>query len=132
MYLGDTMGELLLLYAAADVAFIGGSLVNTGGHNPLEPAALGMASVVGPYMFNFDDITRRLLEHKAIIQVADASYLASQIELLLRSPELGHQIGENAASFVKQNKGALAKLERLISDALVERHQKPKSTPTGK
>lgn len=120
VYLGDTMGELLLLYAAADVAFIGGSLVDTGGHNPLEPAALGMASVVGPCMFNFDDITRRLLECKGIIQVSDASQLASQIELLLRSPELRHQTGENAAAFVEQNKGALAKLERLIKTLMAE------------
>jgi 3-deoxy-D-manno-octulosonic-acid transferase len=118
VYLGDTMGELLLLYAASDVAFIGGSLVDTGGHNPLEPAALGIVAVVGPYMFNFQDITQGLLAQKGITQVADASQLASQVELLLRSSELRQQMGENAASFVEKNKGALTRLEQMIRDIL--------------
>ncbi len=118
VYLGDTMGELLLLYAASDVAFIGGSLVDTGGHNPLEPAALGIVAVVGPSMFNFQGITQGLLAQKGIMQVADASQLASQVELLLRSSELRQQMGENAASFVEKNKGALTRLEQIIRDIL--------------
>ncbi|MBL4865422.1 MAG: lipid IV(A) 3-deoxy-D-manno-octulosonic acid transferase [Pseudomonadales bacterium] len=60
--LGDTMGELLLLYGASDVAFVGGSLVSTGGHNVLEPLAYGVPAIVGPHMFNFQVISDLLLE----------------------------------------------------------------------
>ena len=121
VYLGDTMGELLMLYAAADVAFIGGSLVETGGHNPLEPAALGLASVVGPHMFNFADITQRLLDQKGIIQVSGAIELAGQIQQLLLSPDERQQMGEDAAAFVAENKGALLKLQQLIADVMQEK-----------
>ncbi|MEP6221516.1 lipid IV(A) 3-deoxy-D-manno-octulosonic acid transferase, partial [Marinobacter sp.] len=60
VYLGDTMGELLMLYGASDVAFVGGSLIERGGHNPLEPAAWGIPVVSGPHIFNFETIYDRL------------------------------------------------------------------------
>ena len=62
VFIGDTMGELPLFYAAADVAFVGGTLVERGGHNMLEPAALGLPVLFGPHVFNFAEISRRLLE----------------------------------------------------------------------
>ncbi len=114
VYLGDTMGELLLLYAAADVVFIGGSLIEHGGHNLLEPAALGVPSVVGPSMYNFEEITSRLLECNGIIQVNDAAQLTSSTEMLLRDANLCSRMGENAATFVENNRGALASLLCLI------------------
>lgn len=60
--LGDTMGELLFLYALSDIAFVGGSLVATGGHNPLEPAALALPVLMGPHVFNFLEISAMLRE----------------------------------------------------------------------
>ncbi len=62
VFLGDSMGELLLFYAAADLAFVGGSLVPTGGHNVLEPALLGLPVLFGPHMFNFTEAGERLLD----------------------------------------------------------------------
>ncbi len=73
---GDSMGELMALYAAADVAFVGGSLVPTGGHNLLEPAALAMPIVQGLHSFNFAALTRRFRRAGAVQEVADAQQLA--------------------------------------------------------
>ena len=77
------MGELLALYAAADVAFVGGSLVPTGGHNPLEPAALGLPMITGPHLHNFARIAGLLEEAGALTTVADAEGLASRVVALL-------------------------------------------------
>jgi len=121
VYLADSMGELLLFYAVADVAFIGGSLVKTGGHNLLEAAALKVASVVGPEMFNFAEITRYLLECNGVVQIQDAGLLAGNIEMLLRDEILNRQIGENAHVFVESNKGALGRLEKIIDSVLNEK-----------
>ena len=75
--LGDTMGELLFLYALADVAFVGGSLIERGGHNPLEPAALGVPVLSGPHVFNFLDIVAQLRDAGALETVAEASAIAA-------------------------------------------------------
>ena len=72
VFLADSMGELLLWLAVADVAFVGGSLVNVGGHNPLEPAALAVPIVTGPTMFNFKQITEILLQAGAVKQAANS------------------------------------------------------------
>ena len=119
VYLGDTMGELMLLYAAADVAFVGGSLVPVGGHNLLEPAALGIATVTGPYMHNFEEITSRLQECGGVVQVSDTRQLAASIETLLRDANSRKQMGDNAMAFVEANRGALARLQALIDGVLV-------------
>lgn len=114
VYLGDSMGELLLLYAVADVAFIGGSLVPVGGHNLLEAAALAIPSVVGPEMFNFAEITEQLLLCNGAMQVQDEKALADAIEMLLSNDELRKQLGANAHTFVEQNKGALSELTNIV------------------
>ena len=116
VYLGDTMGELPLMYAASDVAFVGGSLVAVGGHNLLEPAALQVPSIVGPHVFNFAEITRSLVEHEGAIQVQDVAQLAANVERLMRDPARRHQIGQNAYAFVEQNRGSLGRLFKLIED----------------
>ena len=115
VYLGDSMGELLLLYAASDLAFIGGSLVEQGGHNPLEAAALGLPVVFGPHMFNFQDISRLLLEKEAAIQVDDAEALAAVCERWLRDANLRHDTGQRGQQVVQDNKGALERLLGLLS-----------------
>jgi len=118
VYLADSMGELLMLYAASDVAFIGGSLVDNGGHNLLEPAALAIPSVVGPYMYNFEEICSLLIQHKGVEQVTDKSQLAATVEMLFRDTDLRLRMGENARTFVEQNRGSLQKLESIIDGVL--------------
>ena len=85
--LGDTMGELLFLYALADIAFVGGSLVPTGGHNPLEPAALALPVLMGPHVFNFLEITAMMREAGALRQVDDAEGLAEAVRQLFELPQ---------------------------------------------
>ena len=77
VYLVDTMGELKMLYAASDVAFVGGSMVPRGGHNILEAAAVGVPVMFGPYMVNFKEIARGVLSHNAAIQCQNKDDIVS-------------------------------------------------------
>ena len=122
IYVGDTMGELPLLYASADVAFVGGSLVEIGGHNMLEPAALGVPSVFGQYVFNFALIAAQLQQHEAALQVGDVEALYQVLRRYLADPNLRHQTGENAQQFVAQNRGALQKLQQIVLIYLNKQH----------
>jgi 3-deoxy-D-manno-octulosonic-acid transferase len=110
----DTMGELLDFYAAADVAFVGGSLVPVGGHNLLEPAALGLPVVAGPEQFNSPDVARALAEHGALITVHDAAELAAALGNLLGDNDRRSLKGEAARLAMDAHRGALGKLLRLI------------------
>jgi len=116
VYVGDSMGELPLLYAASDIAFVGGSLVPTGGHNMLEPAALGLPVLFGPYVFNFSEISRMLLEVGAAWQVDDARALGERAQALLEDANLRHNVGEAGRQFVSGNRGALSRLMILIDE----------------
>lgn len=118
VYLGDSMGELLLLYAAADVAFVGGSLVPTGGHNPLEPAALARPVLHGPHMFNFAEISRLLQSAGGSREVRDSGELARSLEELLTRNGPGIAMGERARAVVTQNRGALGRLLESIEELL--------------
>lgn len=109
VYLGDTMGELPLMLAAADVAFVGGSLVKVGGHNLLEPAALGKPCLTGPAYFNFSDITRQLVAQGGAALVADAAALGEKVSELLADEGERRQMGEQACAVVLRNQGALAR-----------------------
>ena len=109
VYLGDTMGELPLMLAAADVAFVGGSLVKVGGHNLLEPAALGKPCLTGPAYFNFSDITRQLVAQGGAALVADAAALGEKVSELLADEGERRQMGEQAHAVVLRNQGALAR-----------------------
>ncbi|WP_265463181.1 lipid IV(A) 3-deoxy-D-manno-octulosonic acid transferase [Aeromonas salmonicida] len=109
VYLGDTMGELPLMLAAADVAFVGGSLVKVGGHNLLEPAALGKPCLTGPAYFNFSDITRQLVAQGGAALVADAAALGEKVSELLADESERRQMGEQARAVVLRNQGALAR-----------------------
>lgn len=112
--LADTLGELLMLYAAADVAFVGGSLVPIGGHNLLEPAALAKPIVTGPYNANGQDIAQRLFGAGAALQVNSADELAAAVAKLLAHPERRGEMGEQALHIVVTNRGALARAMALI------------------
>ena len=118
VYLGDSIGELLMLYALADVAFVGGSLVPSGGHNVLEPAQLGVPVVFGPHMFNFTEAARHLLAADGARQVKDSVELTDVLRLLLLDPNARQNMGMRAKQAVHANRGALARLFALLEDIL--------------
>ncbi|WP_447894780.1 lipid IV(A) 3-deoxy-D-manno-octulosonic acid transferase [Vreelandella sp. GE22] len=107
VYLGDTLGELATLYAAGDIAFVGGSLVALGGHNVLEPAALGLPVLCGPSLENFDDVAAPLLEAGALSQVATFEALAEALETLFADPGAARARGEAGKAVIRANQGAL-------------------------
>lgn len=115
---GDTMGELLMFFAASDLAFIGGSLVPTGGHNLLEAAAVGKPVIFGPYMFNFREISALALERGAGIQVQNESQLASAVTNYLSEPNLRYEAGLAGKNMVEDNRGALEQTLGLINELL--------------
>ncbi|MGF6694857.1 3-deoxy-D-manno-octulosonic-acid transferase [Metapseudomonas resinovorans] len=107
---GDTMGELLFLYALADIAFVGGSLVPNGGHNLLEPAALGKPVLSGPHLFNFLEIAAQLRDAGALAEVADADQLAAQVGALWIDTGRAQAMREAGLGVLKANQGALERL----------------------
>jgi 3-deoxy-D-manno-octulosonic-acid transferase len=111
----DRLGELLAFYAAGDVAFVGGSLVPVGGHNLLEPAALGKPTISGPHSFNSPDAARLLDEAHALLRVTDATSLADAIRKLLGDPESAAALGQRAAAAVVANRGAAARALAMIA-----------------
>ncbi len=118
VYLGDTMGELSALYGAADLAFVGGSLVPVGGHNLLEPAAMGVPVLTGPELANFADVAEALRERGALVEVTDAATLAESLARLLVDAAERERLAAAGRAVVEANRGALARtlegLERLI------------------
>lgn len=110
LLLGDTMGELLFLYALADVALVGGSLVANGGHNLLEPAALGKPVLSGPHLFNFLEISSQLREAGALREVQDADSLAREVAQLWQSRDDWQAMSEAGLAVLRRNQGALARL----------------------
>lgn len=114
IFLGDTMGEVPLFYAAADVAFVGGTLVPIGGHNLLEPAALSRPVVTGPHLFNTPDIAEKFERLGASVTVNDAEQLGIAVAELFADPVTATDIGKRGCELVSQNKGALERLLRLL------------------
>ncbi|AKA27001.1 lipid IV(A) 3-deoxy-D-manno-octulosonic acid transferase [Pseudomonas chlororaphis] len=118
--LGDTMGELLFLYALADSAFVGGSLVPNGGHNLLEPAALAKPVLSGPHLFNFLEIAAMLREAGALQEVDDAHGLAVAVQRLFELPRDAQKMAEAGLKVMRSNQGALQRLldglDRLLKD----------------
>lgn len=119
VFIGDSMGELPLLYAASDVAFVGGSLVESGGHNMLEPAALGVPVIVGPHVFNFDEISRRLCDGNAAVQVRNSTELSEQVSRFFTDANLRHAMGQNGKNFVDGNRGACARVIDLVDQLII-------------
>jgi 3-deoxy-D-manno-octulosonic-acid transferase len=116
----DSLGELLDFYAAADVAFVGGSLVPVGGHNLLEPAALGVPILTGPNNFNSEEIARLLIARGAAEVVHNAAELAARVSALFADPQARERMGAAGRASVDGNRGALAKLLGLIEPLLEE------------
>ncbi len=111
----DTLGELQGFYACADVAFVGGSLQAIGGHNLLEPAAVGTAVVSGPHLHNFVDIARQLREAGALRIGADADALAAEVEALLADPDARQGMAEAGLKLVRDGRGALRRTLDVIA-----------------
>lgn len=107
VYVADTLGELGLFFRLARVAFVGGSLVPHGGHNPLEPARLGRPVLFGPHMANFDDMARGLMESGGAARVADAEDLAGALLRLMLDPALAARWGTAAELVAHAGAGAL-------------------------
>jgi 3-deoxy-D-manno-octulosonic-acid transferase len=114
VYLGDTMGELPVLLGSADVAFIGGSLAPTGGHNMLEASAQGVAVCFGPHVFNFAAISALLLAEGAAVQVDSEIQLGGQVIAWFSDASGRAEVGENGRRVVLQNRGAVRRLKALI------------------
>ena len=110
--------EAAALYAAVDVAFVGGSLVPVGGHNLLEPAVLGVPVITGPYQSSGKEIARLLLEQGAALQVADGTVLAEVLRQLLTDPAGRQRVGENGRRVVELNRGSVTRLIELIEPLL--------------
>ncbi|MGD8308067.1 MAG: lipid IV(A) 3-deoxy-D-manno-octulosonic acid transferase [Chromatiales bacterium] len=121
VFLGDSMGELPIFLAAADLAFVGGSLIPHGGHNVLEPAALGVPVLFGPHMFNFAAISALLLDAQAAVRVDTVEELGSIVASWLTDAQERSRYGENGRRVVQQNRGALDRLMALIDALLGER-----------
>jgi len=115
----DTMGELMSLYSLATLVFIGGSLVPVGGHNPLEPLFFKKCVLFGPFMFNFLEISRRLIEAEGAIQVKDREDLALQMKRLLRNERTRKEMGERGYQFLRKHQGATERMFEKIRPYLV-------------
>lgn len=125
IFVVDTIGELLWFYAAADLAFVGGSLCPVGGHNVLEPAALGVPSIVGPHTFNFTDVTARLIEAGGVRQVVDAEGLSEAVAGLVADPARRERMGGAARGEVRALAGAVERTLALADRVLAGRRGAP-------
>jgi 3-deoxy-D-manno-octulosonic-acid transferase len=117
LLLVDTTGELRNFYSVADIIFVGKSLLEHGGQNPIEPAMYGKAIVVGPNMENFPAVIPVFLKSNALLQVADFQGLETAIRKLLENPEERSELGQRAGLVVEQNRGAIERtVERMNSN----------------
>ena len=116
--LGDTMGELMLLFGVSDIAFVGGSLVPNGGHNFIEPAAWGLPLLSGEHLFNFAEVSSLLTAAEALDIAHNPDELKKILGNLLDNPEFRKQKGENALRVAIENRGALDKTLGLIKSVL--------------
>ena len=109
------MGELPLLYGLADVALVCGSLVPVGGHNLVEPAALGLPLLAGPHLFNFQQIADDLRAAGALEIAADVPMIVVKVTSLLGNPGQRAVAGRNARDYVAANSGACARTLALVA-----------------
>ena len=118
VYIADTMGEMMLLLGCADIAFVGGSLIERGGHNMLEPAAWGLPIITGDSDFNFLAISALLQQCGGLVKVAGQAELNQQLQQWLDDPNARTAAGQAALAVVEQNRGALDRLLAVIARCL--------------
>ncbi len=114
LVLGDTMGEMMLLYGASDIVFMGGSFISRGGHNMIEPAAWGLPIMSGPNVFNFADISERLEAAGGLVTVRNGGQWADQVNAWLDDEDERRRVGAIAQQFAASNRGALNRLMELV------------------
>jgi 3-deoxy-D-manno-octulosonic-acid transferase len=117
----DTMGELMSIYNLGTLVFVGGSLVPVGGHNPLEPLFFRKCVLLGPYMFNFLEISNRLIENGGAIQVSGKEDLFSQMKRLLFDEGARKEIGEKGYQFLQRHQGATERMMQEIRPFLIKK-----------
>jgi len=118
VFLVNTLGELQPFYAAGDVAFVGGTLVPIGGHNLLEPAALGLPVLAGPNNFNSADVARLLVQGGAVRIVHDAHEVATAVCELLADPAARTRMGTSGRQAIEANRGAVDRLMEFLAPLL--------------
>ncbi|GAA5315027.1 MAG: lipid IV(A) 3-deoxy-D-manno-octulosonic acid transferase [Candidatus Pelagadaptatus aseana] len=116
--IGDTMGEMMALLGACDICFMGGSWVDSGGHNLIEPAVWGKPQFTGPSLFNFAEVSGLLIEAGGVAVVADPQALVEGVIRLLDHPDQARQMGQAASQVAEKNKGALQRLLNIIDELL--------------
>ena len=116
--LGDSMGEMFAYYVAADLAFIGGSLLPFGGQNLIEACAVGTPALVGPHMYNFAEATRLAVSAGAAIQVSDVAGLVAESQRLFEFPVAQNGMHQQCVNFVESNRGATEKSLQLVMQQL--------------
>lgn len=116
--LGDSMGEMFAYYTAADIAFIGGSLLPFGGQNLIEACSVGTPVLVGPHMYNFEEATRLAVSAGAAIQVSDVEALVFQLHQFFLQPVAQDEMHKRCFEFVGSNRGATEKSLQLIRQYL--------------
>ena len=114
------MGQLLALYSLADVAFVGGSLIEHGGHNPIEPGLLGLPIVAGPADFNFAEVVSQLSDAGAYKKVVNADELAEVVGDLLADVAKREQMGSKALAVIKSSRGATQRTLALLSSQIAD------------
>jgi len=125
VFLLDTVGELQTFYSAADIAFVGGTLVPVGGHNLLEPALLGLPILAGPHTHNAPDIARLLADSDALTIVSNGDELARQVSGFLDDPPRAAAIGRRGRNAVEASRGAVDRLVALIEPLLRSSDERP-------
>jgi len=123
----DRLGLLGSLYGAADVAFVGGSLVRKGGQNPIEPAAASKAVLFGPDMSDFPDVSRLLIEAGGAIRVENTAELLDQCRRLLADRGLAETMGVRARAVVDEHRSVSQTIVAEIEDFLRSRESRPQS-----
>jgi 3-deoxy-D-manno-octulosonic-acid transferase len=114
IFLLDTIGDLRSMYSAADIVFVGGSLVKKGGQNPIEPASMMKPIIFGKYMFNFHDVVKIFIEDNSAVQVDDKEGLCLALKLFLDNPAYRNKLGANAKNTIIKNSGSSQKTINLI------------------
>jgi 3-deoxy-D-manno-octulosonic-acid transferase len=118
MFILDTIGELIHFYALCDIGFVGGSLVNKGGHNPIEPATMGLPVIFGKNMQDFSEIAEALISSGGATKVSDGHELTEIISELIASPELRIKQGKAAQQCVESQRGVIDRHLELIRELL--------------
>ena len=116
IWLGDSMGELYAYYGAADIAIIGGSIMDFGGQNPIEAMAMGVPVTIGPYTEHFSTIVQKALKSSAILQATSPPDLKQLIEELFKHPEKRQQLSKNGLDFWQKEQGATRRIVEQVSN----------------